>query len=108
MRVERDRLQEEIRIGQGTVDQRAQLLARIPEIRAGLVDADFETRRYTLEQLALKVEIQKNNGDYHAAVSCDIAVWSIVTTHPQIALPATPARCCDSPPAPKSPDDLAG
>lgn len=108
MRVERDRLQEEIRVGQGTVDQRAQLLARIPEIRAGLVDADFETRRYTLEQMALKVEIQKNNGDYQAEVSCDIAVWSIVTTHPQTAPPATPVRCCDSRLAPKIPDDPAG
>jgi len=108
MRVERDRLQEEIRVGQGTVDQRVQLLARIPEIRAGLVDADFETRRYTLEQLALKVEIQKNNGEYQAEVSCDIAVWSIVTTHPQTFPPATPAQYCGSRPAPKIPDDLAG
>jgi site-specific DNA recombinase len=116
LQAERTRLQKALAAVVPLAGQRAALLGMVNELRQGIAEADFDTRRYALEQLNLSCKIQRQDDDYLASVRCGLElglsedgvgnVLHTKTTDPQTAPPAKPGRCCDNRPAPRNRGDL--
>lgn len=109
-RAERDRLQAEIHQAELSPARRADALRTIAALQAFIVDADADARRYIAERLDVRVRLTRDGVTRAADVSIGVLGaatsperFPVVSSSPRIALPATRARRCDTPLAPKNP-----
>jgi site-specific DNA recombinase len=109
----RERLAGEIGQGEVTERQRRGVIANAATIREKMRTATYATRRYLLDRFDMLVTMRRDEtGQLWADMSCALGdepeAVAIATTVLQTALQATPARCCDSQPAPRSQGGRSG
>lgn len=70
---ERERLQAELNQLELSPEGEEEIVRKAAELRAGMLDADFETKRYFLNRLDVQVQVQKNaDGQKILDVTCTI------------------------------------
>ena len=111
LREERARLKADIDQATVSPQQFADIEAQARELREYLPSADYDAKRYVLDRLDVQGRLRRNEaGELVCEVSADALGpdFPIVSTALQISLPATPGRCCDSRPAPRTPGGRSG
>lgn len=106
LRRDRDRLLGEIEQGSVSHLRQRELLEGVQVWREEIQNADEETRRYMLERLHVQSRLRRDDAglwvDVGLKLDDDPEGGYFATIDLQSAPPATPARCCDSRPAPRS------
>ncbi len=110
-RDERNRAKAEIARSAISPAQFSDVAAVADQLREYIPHADYEAKRYVLDRLDVQARLKRNEaGELICEASAD-ALGSdlpIETTVLRIAPPARPGRCCDNPPAPRSPGGRSG
>lgn len=78
------------------------------QLREYIPNADYDAKRYVLDRLGIRCRLRRTEaGDVWADVTANLP-GQVASTALQISLPATPGRCCDSRPAPRTPGGRSG
>jgi len=105
---ERANLERQITQAAVTPAQLQNSIALAAQLREYIPTADYDAKRYVLDRLGIGCRLRRTqDGQTWADVTANLQ-GAVETTALQISLPATPGRCCDSRPAPRTPGGRSG